>query len=106
MPMAVVRVLVLIQVGGRAAEGGFAALGTRSLRSRAPRQAHASTIKAIRQLIRAPEKDLQSKDFLGRGAETALFRQLAEATCPFGTVAAPLPKKSLLCKSFSGALIG
>ena len=44
--MAIRRVLVLIQVGGRAAEGGFAALGTRSLRSRAPKQAHAfSTIR-------------------------------------------------------------
>ena len=74
--MAIRRVLVLIQVGGRADEGGCAALVTRSLRSRAPRQAHASTIKAIRQLIRAPEKDLQSKDFLGRGAATAQNGQL------------------------------
>ena len=71
----------MIQVGGRAAEGGFAALGTRSLRSRAPRQAHASTIKAIRQLIRAPEKDLQSKDFLGRGAATVPNGQVASASC-------------------------
>ena len=47
MPMAVVRVLVLIQVGGRAGEVGYAALATRSLRSRAPRQAHAHTINAI-----------------------------------------------------------
>ena len=46
MPMAVVRVLVLIQVGGRAGEVGCAALATRSLRSRAPRQAHAHTINA------------------------------------------------------------
>ena len=45
--MAVVRVLVLIQVGGRAGEVGCAALATRSLRSRAPRQAHAHTINAI-----------------------------------------------------------
>lgn len=48
---------------------------------RAPRQAHASSIKAIRQLIRAPEKDLHSKDFLGRGAATAQNGQVASASC-------------------------
>ena len=32
------------------------------------------------------------------------FRQLANANCPFSAGAAPLPKKSLQSKSFSGAL--
>ena len=32
------------------------------------------------------------------------FRRLAFATRPFCSVTSPLPKKSLLCKSFSGAL--
>ena len=33
------------------------------------------------------------------------FRRLAKATRPLCSVTSPLPKKSLLCKSFSGTLL-
>ena len=78
MQMAVVRVLVLIQVGGRADGAADAAPSPARYRARAPKQAHAFSTEAIRQRKTSARRTGRAADPLAlpccsRRAETCFY---------------------------------
>ena len=78
MQMAVVRVLVLIQVGGKADGAADAAPSPARYRARAPKQAHAFSTEAIRQRKTSARRTGRAADPLAlpccsRRAETCFY---------------------------------